>query len=143
MTIIAVHGSLMVADSFAWSGHYGYPCGAPKIVRAPDGSLVGASGLWRDCIALHEWVRAGMNFSAPPKFLYEYDPRDEGDASLDWLWLRPDRSVWRVGTDMLPMPMVTGVCVGSSTACLVAEAAMAAGANVIRAVKFAIERCKD
>lgn len=43
MTIIAVQGACMAADSVSFQADIMFPAPEPKIIRAPDGGLIGAS----------------------------------------------------------------------------------------------------
>jgi hypothetical protein len=101
MTIIAVWGACMCADSEQFRAEIGYPSPDLKITRAPDGSLVGACGASVDTWALREWVRAGMDFSNPPKLGY---PAASEDSAM-WLWLKADRTVWKGDADMRLHPV--------------------------------------
>lgn len=141
MTIIAVKGAVMAADSQrSFEGQkYGMPAGRSKISRAPDGSLVGAAGSAVDTHALHEWVRAGMDFAAPPSFRYT-SVEDEGRTT--WLWLKADATLWHGACDMRCYPVEPLSTIGYATACAFAEGAMRAGLSAEAAVHLAIEHCE-
>jgi hypothetical protein len=140
MTVIAVKGSVMAADSKSYCDGQMYrsPPGRSKISRAPDGSLVGASGSSVDTHALHEWVRAGMNFAEPPSFRY---PKMEDDDRITWLWLKPDGSLWHGACDMRCYPVEPPFTIGYSAACSFTDGAMHAGLSAEAAVRLAIEHC--
>lgn len=90
MTLIAVSSGVMCADSASFQGDLMFPSPGPKIVRAPDGSLVGANGATGCCAILRHWASAGMNFDTPPKF--SFTQASDNDSIL-WLWLKPDGTV--------------------------------------------------
>lgn len=140
MTIIATDGRTMVSDTYCFSEHF-LSSTFPKIVRAPDGSLVGASGLVADCHALREWVIAGMDFKNPPTLAEPFNPDRERDTSVDWMWLKVDGTVWRGLATMATYPQKPPTSIGMHTATVVVETAMALGVPIVRAVEFAIDRC--
>lgn len=140
MTIIAIKDRIMAADSWTFSAGVGSPAALPKITRALDGSLVGASG---GCIAtelFRDWVHAGMNFTDVPKL----EPDDDDPYNKDriaWLWLKPDGGTRYGDHRFRTHPISTPGTVGMESACLVAEGAMIAGASAEEAVRIAISRC--
>lgn len=137
MTIIAVKDGYMAADSGVFSGSILYQTadGHPKIVRAPDGSLVAASGTSYDTYLLREWAKDGMNFADKPKL------SDEKDDPMAWLWLRPDETVWRGNNAFNICPCSPIYAIGIEAACQFAEGAMWAGKSAAEAVQIAIEHC--
>ena len=137
MTIIAVKNHIMAADSGTFSGSIVYRMadGHPKIVRAPDGSLVGAAGTSYDTYLLREWAKNGLNFADTPKI------SDEKDEPLAWLWLRPDGTLWRGNNAFNICPSQPIYSIGYEGACQVAEGAMWAGATAPEAVQIAIDHC--
>lgn len=138
MTIIAVAGDMMLADSMSFRGDVGerIPPGRSKIHRAPDGSLVGAAGYVGDIFALYKWVDAGMNWLCPPKLAFEH----KDDDSLDWLHLRLDGTVWRCQASWMPYEIAKPNTIGMNGACYLFEGAMEAGATPIRAMEIAVRR---
>jgi hypothetical protein len=138
MTIIVVQGRTMAADSFSFRGGVGYPCAQPKIVRAPDGSLVGSAGSFPDIDLLKKWVIDGMDWSKPPTFAYD---KDNDDNSIDNLWLRSTGELLRFGPAMKPYAISNPATVGINDACTLAEGMMMAGRSVEMAVAAVCERC--
>lgn len=139
MTIIAVKDGYMAADSYEFVGEIGYPLaeGDSKIVRAPDGSLVGSCGSGMDCYVLRLWVLDGMDFRKPPKFTLTAD----NDDSVYWFWLRKDGYLLAGDATMKVHPMSQPAACGSSGASDMVVGAMAFGASAEEAVRFAVERC--
>jgi len=109
MTIIAVQGGVMVADSACFQNDLMFQSVEPKIARAPDGSLVGSSGSMGDGVALKAWVRAGMDFDNPPKFSFTVV---SDSSSILWLWLKPNGDIYMgdctMGTWPVPSPTAIG-----------------------------------
>jgi len=108
VTIIATDGLCMVADSACFQNDLMFPCVHPKIARAPDGTLVGASGASGDGVVLREWVRRGMDFERPPELSF----RDTAaDRSILWLWLRGENDVHMGDCTMAhwPVPIPTTI----------------------------------
>jgi hypothetical protein len=109
MTIIAVKGGVMVADSASFQGGVMFPCPVPKIVAVSHG-LIGASGATGDCAMLRQWALDGMDFDRRPRFSY-------GDVSADesvlWVWLKPDGTVHMgdctLNTWLVPQPIAIGM----------------------------------
>jgi hypothetical protein len=134
VTIIAVQGGTMVADSMQFVNGRSSPCPDGKIARAPDGSLVGACGGSVDTWALRQWVRDGMNFNAKPAMMY---PATH-DESIMWLWLKPDRTVWKGDADFRLHPVANPVAMGMGAEFV--DGAMSAGASIVRAVELAVQR---
>jgi hypothetical protein len=134
MTIIAVQGDVMCADSVSFVNRRSSPMVDGKIARAPDGSLVGACGLSVDCYALRQWVLAGMDFSAVPKM----QATSSSEDGTHWLWLKPDETVWFGDADFRVHPVANPVAMGMGAEFV--DGMMAAGCGVERAVKVAIER---
>lgn len=109
MTIIAVQASAMAADSASFQSDVMFPAPEPKIIRSPDGGLIGATGATGDCQILRRWVASGMDFAKPPRFSF-VDPASRD--SVLWLWLKPDLTV-RMGDCFLnhwlvPSPVAVG-----------------------------------
>lgn len=139
MTIIVAKAPYIVADSFAFANGYGFPSFA-KISRAPDGSLVGVAGLARDAWLMHEWVRDGMDFATPPTLLMQVKPDLDDDISVDWLWLKTDRTLWRGTADLNCTPIEGPAAIGVFGAGCYALGAMAAGMFIEDAVKLSTAR---
>lgn len=137
MTIIAVVGDMMLADSFMFRGETGSKCVRDKVVRLPDGSLLGACGYCGDIEKLYNWAMAGMDFDNPPKFAL---PTTD-DNMCDWLHLRLDRTLWRCTAQLAPYQMESPSCVGVNQACILWEGAVMGGCNPIRAMELTIAKC--
>lgn len=139
MTIIAVHGRMMVADSASFSGGLQYTVRIPKITRAPDGSLVGAAGASCQTQCLKRWVQAGMNFDVLPKM--PTLEKDDEDNAIAWLWLRPDGHVFigDVRMDFYEGP--NSYSIGYRDACNFWQGAVTATNDPIAALKLAIANC--
>lgn len=127
----------MLSDSATFRGERQVPMPRRKIVRAPDGSLVGAAGYTGDIDMLHTWVAAGMDFNNHPKLCYDH----KEDDALDWLWLKPDRTLFRAVGHWSPYQVSNPTTVGMQVACLLFEGALEAGATPIRAMEIAIKGC--
>lgn len=134
MTIIAIQGNTMVADSKQFVNGRSSPCPNGKIIRAPDGSLVGACGASVDTYALRVWVLAGMDFGTKLKMKYEAT----NDESILWLWLKLDGTVWMGDADLRLHPVANPVAMGMGAEFV--DGAMAAGADAEAAVRLAIGR---
>jgi hypothetical protein len=132
MTIIAVKDATMAADGIVRSGDLIGPVAFPKIVRLPDGRIIGTSGSVVDCYAAQQWFLAGGPETRPTF----YGTRAENNE-VDILMLRPDGTVWRngIGVDgFYPQPNPTTI--GGYAAGLVAEAGMACGLSAVEAVRL-------
>lgn len=141
MTIIAVKNGIMAADSLCLRSHTRIPMteGDKKIVRAPDGSLVGSCGSAVDCYALNQWAIAGMDFKAPPRF--SYAAPDHEDA-VDWMWLKTDGSVWRGDACLNLHPVPSSSSLGAYPAWAFADSAMYLGLSAEAAVRHAMRYCE-
>lgn len=139
MTIIAVHGRSMAADTFTTDGVTRdlIPAGTSKIVRAPDGSLFGACGAADNTYALKEWARAGMDFAKPPPLRRE---DDDGDSNY-WIWLKPDETVFYGGMNMMVYPAPAYASIGISNARVVVKLALKLGKTLKQALYLAFEEC--
>ena len=133
MTIVAVSGRQMAADSWEFADHIGFPVGFPKIVRAPDGSLIGGSGGSMGCYELYKWVLAGMPEDKTPEL-----PDDE---PLTWLWLKTDGSLWMGQETFSPWPIHSPNCIGQENPGSMVLAALNAGQDLFTATEFAVARC--
>lgn len=144
MTLIAVKNGVMAADSGVFRGDMRMTL-APidlKIVRAPDGSLVGACGSSVDCWRLREWVQAGMSLLMQPRLSY---PQPDHDQAIDWLWLKPDGSLWRgdAAMNVHPLDPAQPTTIGCAPAWAFAESVMLAGYSAQAAVQHAITYCQN
>jgi hypothetical protein len=139
MTIIAVSGREMACDGVSSLGSLLLPMapGETKIVRAPDGSLVGASGSGGDCQRLRNWATNGMSWEAFPRLTHR--PVDQED-SIHWLWLKPDGTLWFGDAIGNVHEVSNPFSIGFSHACSFVDGALAAGANLHQAVTMACER---
>jgi hypothetical protein len=142
MTCIVVKDGIMVADGMVCAGALISPLapGHNKIIRLPDGGLVGASGGSSDIHLLFEWCLAGMPADALPK-LAVLDEEKEG--CIDWLWLKPDGTLWRAGPTLQPYPISSPSTIGCATASYLAEGAMMAGLSAEKALLLIIPRCRN
>jgi ATP-dependent protease HslVU (ClpYQ) peptidase subunit len=140
MTVIAVKDGIMAADSMATRGgmRHNMPTAYPKIIRAPDGSLVGYSGGVPKCYALAEWVKKGMDFGDHPPFAHE-----DSDMGMDALWLKADGTLWRLCFDytVYPLDGDEPYTIGEIDAASFTEGAMWAGLSAEDAIQLAAMRC--
>jgi hypothetical protein len=135
MTIIACDGHTMVADSWCFHGDVGYPMPTPKIVRVPDGGIVGAAGFRAECDAIRSWASNGFRDADKPTLDREHDST--------WLWLKPNGELWQACWDMKLYRLLPPFTVGVQEACLLAEGAMNCGVCIVAAVEMAISRCNS
>lgn len=133
MTIIASDGTCMVADSWCFHGDVGYPMPTPKIVRTPDGGIVGAAGFRAECDAIRSWASNG--------FLDAEKPTLDKEQDSTWLWLKPNGELWQAFWDMKLYRLLPPFSVGANAACMMAEGAMNCGVDIVTAVEMAIRRC--
>ena len=138
MTIIAAHKRQMGADSWSFCNGVGYPAPQSKIVRAPDGSLVGSAGASVDCATLRGWVKEGMNFGDLPPICYP-----EKGEGISWLWLRTDGRLFYGNALFIMHEISLPAAVGVAEACIFAEGMLEAGATLKRALTQAIYRCDN
>lgn len=125
----------MAADSATFQDDIAFPVPEPKIVRAPDGGLVGACGGSNDTAALRHWVAAGMDFDKPPKFgITEV----ANDKSVLWLWLKPNLSVEMGDCLMSHWPVPSQTAIGYGTAYL--HGLLDGGLDFPEAVRRTIKR---
>lgn len=134
MTIIAIKGDTMAADSDCFNQHIRYPMVFQKISRGPTG-LIGICGPTSDAYRIHLWFRNGESPEDKPSGLRI------GEEGIEGLILRPDGSVWHFDERLLLTPSVAPATTGVSNACIFAEGAMAFGATAEQAVRLAIEHC--
>jgi hypothetical protein len=127
----------MAADSHTFRGEQArsMPPNDPKIARAPDGSLVGASGDSSDTYMLREWVRMGMDFGTPPHLEFT-DP--DKPQSIDWIWMKLDGSLWRGDCKIKVFPVVKPYAIGIRDAVGFVEGMLAAGATLKDAMEKTI-----
>jgi hypothetical protein len=142
MTVVAVKDNIMAADGAVVSGSQVAPLSPldQKIVRLPDGSLVGAAGSARECWQLAVWCRAGMPADHRPVFSCMDADKDE---AVDWLWLKMDGSLWRGGPELRPYPVSQPYTIGCYAAGLMAHGAMIAGKSAEDAVRVIIPHCRN
>lgn len=99
----------MCADSASFQNDLMFRSAEPKIVHAPGGGLIGATGAAGDTYILRRWVIDGMAFDKPPRFSFT---NVEHDSSILWLWLKPDLTVWMGDATMnhwlVPTPCAVG-----------------------------------
>lgn len=138
MTLIAVHGRTMVADSRGYRGGVIIPLAHPKISRLKDGSLFGAAGWSMHTYALHEWARAGMDRKHPPSMA---DCSDDKDNAGVWLWLRQDGKVFIGNATMHCYEVAPPDYIGYETAGNIWYGAVLAGATAEQAIHIAIKHC--
>lgn len=131
MTVIACKNGVMAADTSVWHGDVTRGK-ATKVVRLPDGSLMGAAG-WKDIIApAIEWASAGFPAHARPA-----EARDE---QFDSIILKPDGSLWCMGSNFRQWRSESPIeVVGAHSEFL--YGAMLAGASAEEAVRLAIIHC--
>jgi ATP-dependent HslUV protease subunit HslV len=128
MTIIAYKNGIMAADSAVWTG-YIYGGEITKIIKTPNGSLVGASGNHAICSKFRAWA-----------LLENEETPWEGGDSFYGVIVKKD------GTIMMYYDKngIGEICYEDSHAIgcgyEIALGAMDAGATAIRAVEIAIKR---
>ena len=135
MTIIAYKDGMMAADSCSFSGGRKYPVPEPKIVRSALG-LFGAAGRDSDCWLGRSWFRSGAaQGQEQPNF-----SKDEHDP-VEFLWVKPDWSVWWADDRLQFTPYAFPACIGESSVVSFTEGAMMAGLSAPDAVALAIRHC--
>lgn len=134
MTIIVATAGMMLADAAVSLGQLQHTVAFPKIVRLPDGGLLGAAGLACDCYSVQQWFLAGEPEKRPK--LLGIEP----DGGVDFLLMRPDGSVWRniSGVDGL-YPQPDPASVGSHEAAVVVDTAIRCGKSPVEAVELVIK----
>lgn len=140
MTIIACANNMMVADSKRFSSTVSFDLapGHQKIMRAPDGSLVGCAGTYACFQAARTWILNGMNFNVRPKLPDEQDNK----TPLDWIWLQLDGRVFRGDHNFDYHEVSQPETIGVAEACWVWHGAFWACDNPVRAIEIAIEHCQ-
>lgn len=134
MTVIAVKGRTMAADSWASAVGMHWPIAFPKIRRG-RGGLIGTSGASRDCWRVQQWFLIGEDPHDKPRDL------KTGDEGVTALILRPDGSLWCIDETLAPWPTEGLGTVGYTAACAFTEGAMRAGLSAEAAVRLAIKHC--
>jgi hypothetical protein len=125
VTTIAYRDGVMASDSLITT-ETGLRFGeCVKIGRAPDGTLAGASGPMRAMTLVLGWLQAGAEGNPP-----EID-------GVDGLVVRPDGSMF--SWDGTGLNAFHGKYAAVGSGGRIAFAAMAAGADAVRAVEIAIE----
>ncbi len=135
MTVIAFKDGVMVADGGDWNGGIVRQAAIPKISRAPDGSLWGASGKAGDCYHLRQWVLAGCNMEDKPAFT------GVDDDAIAILMAKPDGSAWGGSSSLVLHPIPHPCAHGEQAASSFCEGAMAAGLSPQEAMRLTIENC--
>lgn len=133
MTIVAYDGREMAADSGCWSGGREQTVPFPKITRAPDGSLLAASGKLADSWHTRQWTLAGMPSDAKPTF------EGTGDDEPYIIMVKPDGSCWFAKGSLSFTPEPYPVCTGEGNASHFCEGAMAAGKSASEAIALTIK----
>lgn len=132
MTTIAYRDGVMAGDSRAYGGGNELRGSKVKVVRLPDGTLVGVSspvlGMAR---LVRDWVSAGMR-EAP------ITP-DADKKGFDALVVTPDGQAVFVDGNWLKSDAVTGSFFAIGSGSQYAIGAMAAGKNAKEAVEIAAE----
>jgi hypothetical protein len=138
MTIIAATNTLMIADGARFNGciKQRMPEGKGKIIRAPDGSLVGMAGTMTWTEQLRRWVDIGMLWSEKPVF----QPNANDDNTMAWLWLQTNGTLWFGDQRMEPYEVTAPSAIGMEIAAAVVESLIIAGVDPIRAMNLTIER---
>lgn len=135
MTIIVAKDGVMCADSIFSNGQIMALVAFPKIVRLPNGSLIGAAGYAADCWNAFQWFLEGESIHKNPFLI-----GDKEETELDMLLMKPDGSIWRSARTIHGFyPMPNGSTIGVSTGCIIAEAAMRLGRSAQEATELAIE----
>lgn len=126
MTTIATDGRTMAGDGAQFMGDIQRAASVAKVVKLPDGSIVGCSGHTTDCETFRQWLIGGQ-VGARPKA-----------KSLSALLLRTDLSLVYFNERGSGVPAEAPATVGSGNE--LALGAMLAGASPKRAVEIAAER---
>jgi hypothetical protein len=135
VTLIVTDGLRMGSDSASFQNDLMHPCAEPKIIRAGDGSLIGAAGAAGDTAALRAWIRDGMDFDHLPRFSFR-DPA-RGDSVL-WLWLRAPGEVHMGDCTMAHWPVPVPTAIGCGFAFILGL--LAGGMELPEALVIAIQR---
>jgi 20S proteasome alpha/beta subunit len=132
MTIIVYRDGVMASDSRITDN--GIVRGSvSKIFRAPDGTLVGASGEHGAARRFERWFHA----QRPEEIPLEFDPKTE-PGMFAAIVVRPDRSTWLVDHRGTFFPIEADfICEGSGRE--IAMGACAMGAAAVEAVLIAIQ----
>lgn len=126
----------MVADGGDWNGGIVRQVAFPKITRAPDGSLWGATGSAGDCYLLREWVLAGCDMKAKPFFV------GKDDEQIGIVMAKPDGSLWGGAASLALRPCPAPAAYGAPSASCFCEGAMQAGLSASEAMRLTIENCE-
>lgn len=126
MTTIATDGRSMAGDGARFMNDIQRSSTVEKVVRLPDGSLLGCSGDSPDCEAFRQWVVGG-----------QVGPRPSA-KSLSALHLQPDGTLLYYSVRGLGVTAEAPAAVGSGNE--LALGAMLAGVSPKRAVEIAAER---
>lgn len=125
MTTVAYRDGVLCSDSS--SNYNGLRwASVPKIGRAPDGTMGGASGDSGMCDEFRRWIEAGASADLPSL------PPEQVTAFI----VRPDGTM--AGWDGREMYQISGAFIAVGSGAAVAMGAMAAGASARRAVEIAI-----
>src|SRR5687768_11861660 len=126
MTTIATDGRSMAGDGAQFMNEIQRASNAAKVVRLPDGGLVGCSGNSHDCEAFRQWLIGG-----------QVGPRPRA-KSLSVLHLQPDGTLLYYNQSGPGVVAEFPAAVGTGNE--LALGAMLAGASPKRAVEIAAER---
>jgi hypothetical protein len=129
MTVVVYRDGVMAADTADWIGNIAYTFDIEKVVRLPDGSLMGASGDSGDIQAFHKWATNGF-------------PEQQGKAEdvFSAMIVRPDGTIWSYDKTWRP-ERVFGDWYGCGAHVEFINGLMVAGIDAIGAVELAIKHC--
>ena len=134
MTIIAVAGDVMAADSMDTIGALRVTCPAPKITRRQDGALIGIAGHCPCVEAFRVWWLAGADPNNRPVAAPDAD-----ESHLDALELLPGGLVTRYDYHARPYRVVNPYAIGSESAGIMVKTALLCGKTLAQAVALACE----
>ena len=136
MTIMAYRDGVMAADVLLTTGSMQSSCAFPKVIKLPDGGLLGCAGKAADCWSVQQWFLHGQPENTPPRLVAAVD----SDDAVDFLWVKPDGSVWRSGGhgvwSIFPCPPF--MAIGYRDACIVVDTCFYLGMSAVAAIETAI-----
>lgn len=131
MTIIAIRNGIIASDSRMTYGNAVLSDNTRKIVKAPDGTLAGASGSAIFCTRFLNWVESGLDEKTMPK------PRVMNGGVDTGLLYMPGGTIRMIEPSGFYDVESEYMAIGSGSD--FAMGAMACGANAIEAVAAAIK----
>lgn len=136
MTVVAWDGRTLAADRrLDWAGTL---YAGSKLLRFPDGRLVGHAGNRTLALELVGWIRRGARRGRRPR------PDDDVQATCSVLVVQLDGSalIWTESWDAPVHELAAGEPCALGSGREFALGAIEAGADAVRAVEIAIARCE-